>query len=82
MIVFQGIRKQAPAEYQAKGITNGPNAPDYEGVQFSDGTVVMRWLTLKHSTSIFPDMEMFQAIHGHPEYGTEIVYTTVTFADK
>ena len=77
MNAFRGIRKEAPQEYRDKGITNGPNDPDYEGVIFSDGTVALRWLTKAHSLSFFPTWEMFYAIHGHPEYGTTIEHLKV-----
>ena len=70
--VFRGIRKDAPKEYIEKGITNGPDKPDYEGIIFEDGTVALRWLTKSHSLSFFPSFEMFYDIHGHPEYGTVI----------
>lgn len=53
---------------------NPPNAPQYQGVVFADGTVVMRWLTARRSWSVWDDFaEMFD-VHGHPEYGTRIVW--------
>lgn len=37
-----------------------------EGVRFSDGTVVIRWVTGDHrSTVIWPNIEAVIAIHGH-----------------
>lgn len=41
-----------------------------EGVQFSDGTVVLRWKrqperAAHSSTAIWPDLESMLAIHGH-----------------
>lgn len=37
-----------------------------EGVEFSDGTVVVRWIVGEHhSTVVWPDMESVAAIHGH-----------------
>lgn len=37
-----------------------------EGVEFSDGTVVLRWLSGKHrSTVVWPDIAGVEAIHGH-----------------
>lgn len=44
----------------------------FEGVMFSDGTVCLRWLTAKRSHSIWASVEDMLAVHGHPEYGTEI----------
>ena len=77
MHAFRGIRKEVPQEYRYKGITNGPDNPDYEGVIFSDGTVALRWLTKAHSLSFFPSWDMFHDIHGHPEYGTIIEHLTI-----
>lgn len=71
---FVGYRPQPPAEYIEKGITNAGARPDYEGVVFLDRTVAVRWLTAYRSTSIWPDLETFKQVHGHPEYGTVIEF--------
>jgi len=53
---------------------NEPDAPQYQGVIFADGTVAMRWLTARRSHSVWSSFgEMFD-VHGHPEYGTRIVW--------
>ena len=36
-----------------------------EGVQFSDGTCAMRWLTATSSTAIYASIEDLEKIHGH-----------------
>jgi hypothetical protein len=36
-----------------------------EGVQFSDGTCVLRWLTQHTSTAIYASMADLITIHGH-----------------
>jgi hypothetical protein len=36
-----------------------------EGVEFSDGTVAMRWLTRVRSTCLFASMDDVQKIHSH-----------------
>jgi hypothetical protein len=36
-----------------------------EGVEFSDGTVVIRWLSDHRSTVIWPDLHHVEVIHGH-----------------
>ena len=64
--------------YQSGGmrndILNEPEAPQYQGVIFADGTVAMRWLTARRSHSVWSSFgEMFD-VHGHPEYGTRIVW--------
>ena len=70
--VFIGYREKPPEDYIEKGAANEPNAPQYEGIVFSDGTVCIRWLTEFRSHSIWPDYETFYKIHGHDDYGTKI----------
>jgi len=53
---------------------NPPDQPQFEGVVFSDGVVAVRWLTPKVSTSIWGSFDDLLAVHGHPEYGTEVVW--------
>jgi hypothetical protein len=69
---FTGFRPQPPEEYRDKGITNSGTSADYEGVIFSDGTVVIRWLTEFRSHSVWSGWRDFYQVHGHPEYGTVI----------
>ena len=72
--LFIGYRPEPPAEYVDKNITNAGVTPDYEGVIFSDGTVVVRWLTQYRSHSVWADWSSFYQVHGHPEYGTKLVF--------
>jgi hypothetical protein len=51
---------------------NDGDMPQYQGVIFADGTVAMRWLTLRRSTSTWDTFADMFDVHGHPEYGTEI----------
>ena len=53
---------------------NDESEPQFEGVVFSDGTVALRWLAPLRSTSIWPDIETALGVHGHPEYGTDIIW--------
>lgn len=53
---------------------NPDNEPQFEGVQWTDGTVTLRWLTPIGAHSIWASLSDALAIHGHPEYGTEIVW--------
>ena len=71
---FTGIRPQPPEEYRDKSITNAGQSPDYEGAIFSDGTVVVRWLTKFRSHSVWTSWRDFYQVHGHPEYGTVIEF--------
>jgi hypothetical protein len=36
-----------------------------DGVEFSDGTAVLRWRTKHSSTAIYASMDDLLAIHGH-----------------
>lgn len=78
---FVGVRPNPPADYVEKGISNDGGKPDYEGVIFSDGTVVIRWLTQYRSHSVWQNWNDFFQVHGHPEYGTEIVYGVPGYQD-
>lgn len=53
---------------------NADDEPQFEGVVWSDGTCTLRWLTPLGSHSVWGSVEDALAIHGHPEYGTEIVW--------
>jgi hypothetical protein len=80
---FTGFRPMPPAQYIGKGITNASGTQaDYEGVICSDGTVVVRWLTAYRSHSIWACWDDFYQVHGHPEYGTEIVFAGETSPDS
>lgn len=72
MRTFTGYRPNPPEEYADKGITNSGFSPDYQGVIFDDGTVVIRWMTQFKSHSVWTDWNNFYQVHGHPEYGTKI----------
>jgi len=71
---FAGFRPEPPQEYQDKDITNAGDGCDYEGVIFTDGTVVIRWLTKYRSHSVWACWDDFYKVHGHPEYGTWIEF--------
>lgn len=66
---FHGSRPRPPG-----GITNAGAESDYEGVVFSDGTVVVRWLTVYSSHSVWACWDDFYQVHGHPKYGTVITW--------
>lgn len=69
---FIGYRPTPPSDYQERGVAAPPDEPQYEGVVFTDGTVVLRWRTAYRSTSAWASFEDFYQVHGHPEYGTRI----------
>jgi hypothetical protein len=53
---------------------NNEDEPQFEGIIFTDGSCALRWLTPLKSTSIWPDFETAMGVHGHPEYGTKIIF--------
>lgn len=71
---FTMYRKATPTETHNSDQVNPPDQPQFEGVVFSDGYVAMRWLTAKRSVSVWQSMEDLLAIHGHPEYGSVLVW--------
>lgn len=56
---------------------NRPDEPTLEGVVFSDGETVVRWLTASRSTAVWKSFGDFYAIHvgTHPDYGTKIIWS-------
>jgi len=53
---------------------NADSDPQFEGVIWTNGTVTLSWLTPIHSVSHWTSIYDALAIHGHPEYGTEITW--------
>ena len=53
---------------------NAPDEPQFEGVVFSDGRCALRWLTPAASVSVWDSFDDVMAIHGHPEYDSELVW--------
>jgi hypothetical protein len=68
---FEVFRPNPPENYYASGAANPPGDVQFEGVVFSDGTVVVRWLTQFRSHSVWSSLGELEQVHGHPEYGTE-----------
>lgn len=48
-----------------------------EGVEFTDGTVVIRWLGDTPSTVVWPDLQAAKRVHGH-DGATRVVIQDVT----
>lgn len=71
---FTMYRENVPDATHNEDQKNPPDQPQFEGVVFTDGTVVVRWLTAKRSTSVWASLEDMLAIHGHPEYDSKLVY--------
>ncbi|MGI5125446.1 hypothetical protein ACQEVB_01400 [Pseudonocardia sp. CA-107938] len=51
-----------------------PDQPHTEGVVFSDGTCVTRWIGDHAGTEVWADFADFDHVHGHPEYGSYYVW--------
>lgn len=72
---FTGYRPDAAALGKHGPTTlNDGDQPQYQGVVFADGTTAVRWLTALRSVSVWADFATFFGVHGHPEYGTVIVW--------
>ena len=71
---FTMYRRNVPDATHNADQKNAPDAPQFEGIVFTDGSVVVRWRTAKRSTSFWDSMDEMLAIHGHPEYGSDLVW--------
>jgi hypothetical protein len=69
---FECYRPDPPEGYRESGVANAPEDVQFEGVLFSDGTCVIRWMTQFRSHSVWASLDDLMSVHGHPEYGTEI----------
>lgn len=67
---FEVFRPSPPDGYRESGTANAPDEVQFEGVEWSDGRVTVRWLTDYRSTSDWGSLADLEAVHGHPEYGT------------
>ena len=76
MRTFTMFRPNVPDATHNADQKNAPDQPQFQGVVFDDGTVAVRWMTAKRSTSVWASMEDMLAIHGHPEYGSVLRWET------
>ena len=74
MRLFTMYRRNVPTETHDENQRNAADEPQFQGVVFDDGRVSVRWLTAKRSVSVWDNVEDMLAIHGHPEYGSEMVW--------
>lgn len=74
---FTMYRKAVPTDTHDENQRNAPEEPQFEGVVFTDGRVAVRWMTAKRSTSCWDSISDMLAIHGHPEYGSVLVWHDV-----
>lgn len=71
---FTAYRPNVPTETHNEDQRGHPDLPQFEGVVFTDGTCVIRWCTAVASHSVWASFNDAMRIHGHPEYGTFIVF--------
>ena len=71
---FQVFRRgDLSATHNAEQV-NAPDAVQFSGVVFEDGTCVIRWHTARRSTSVWATFDDAMAVHGHFDgpHGTEL----------
>lgn len=72
---FTAYRRNLSTRGTHSEVTRNPDdQPQFEGVIWTDGTVTLRWLTECSSTSVWASIEDMLDVHGHPEYGTDILW--------
>lgn len=72
MRAFSVIRKKKNGTYYEVGHL-------IDGVEFEDGTVVIRWRSKMGSTAIYKNLNDFSTIHieDHPEYNSELIWRKI-----
>lgn len=78
---FVMYRRAVPSETHNADQANPPDQVQFEGVVFRDGTVAIRWRTACASTAIWNSMDDMLRIHGHPEYGSELIWLDIPKPD-
>ena len=66
-------RESATEQHSAQHL-NAPDEVQFEGVVFSDGKCAIRWLTGAGSVAVWDSFGDMMIIHGHPEYGSKLVW--------
>lgn len=77
---FKVYRKTVPTTHIDYGLAVPRNEVQVEGVEFSNGIVVVQWQTSEGSLpAVWRSIEAFKEIHvnPHPEYGTVIEWLDV-----
>ena len=71
---FTLFRRGTMPETHSELHKNAPDEPQFEGVVLSNGKCVISWLTPINSVSVWASLDDMLKIHGHPEYGSELVW--------
>lgn len=74
--VYRTKARQVVNEFEQNNY-NEPDVPQFEGIEFWDGTVAIRWHTETRSVSFWNNMEDLKKVHiyAHPDYGTRIEWS-------
>ena len=75
-------RRNVPMDTHDENQRNAADEPQFQGVVFDDGRVAVRWLTAKRSVSVWDNLDDMLAIHGHPEYDSELVWHDALFVQR
>lgn len=78
-IVYRTKAREVVNEIERENY-NEPDQVQFEGVQFTDGRVVIRWCAATKSCSFWDSMEDLKKVHiyAHPDYGTRIEWSDGT----
>jgi hypothetical protein len=71
---FTVYRPNVPDTTHTEFTKNPPDEPQFEGIIFTDGTVVQHWCTVSKSTCHWYNLQDLLTVHGHPEYGTYFIW--------
>jgi hypothetical protein len=71
---FTMYRRGTMPDTHNPGTWNLSNEPQFEGVVATDGSVAIRWMTAYKSWSLWSSFEEMLAVHGHPEYVSDMVW--------
>ena len=74
---FEVYRRGDLSETHNNGLQGPADIPQYEGIQFTDGTVAVRWCTAFSSTSLWQTFDELMHVHGHlndARYQTDVVW--------
>lgn len=74
-VVYRTEAKKVVNEIEKENY-NEADQVQFEGVEFSDGRVVIRWCAATKSCSVWDSMEDLKKVHiyAHPDYGTKIIW--------
>lgn len=74
MKTFTVFRPAVPTDSHNEDQRNDPDKPQFQGVIFDSGKCVLSWLTAVESISVYDSFDDMIRIHGHPEYGSYLVW--------